>query len=170
MAIRLRLLTLAVLTLFLAPAFAEEKAEEFKSEAGRFSIVFPSKPEELKRSAITPAGMLDIYLFTAREEKKLYILGYLDYPEATVKELGPDAVLESNRDSFVETVKGKLLTDKKLTLDGNPGREFTVEAPNTKFQLREFLVRNRLYQVVAGAPDIEAPEVKRFQDSFKLLK
>jgi hypothetical protein len=169
-AIRIRLLALAALTLFLVPAFAEDKLEEFRSEAGRFSVMLPGKPMEQKLTAATPGGMVDIYLFTARGEKTLYRVSYLDYPGDSVKQQGAAAVLDSNRDSFVTTVKGRLVSDKKTTLDGHPGRDFTVETDKAKFRMREFLVGSRLYQALTGGPSLDTPEIQRFQDSFKPLK
>jgi hypothetical protein len=160
--------------LFAGAVCAEDKPapkwEEFKSEPGRFSVQLPGKPSEQVRTAKTSGGMVMLHFFTVQTDKVAYMVGYVDYPAATVQEQGPDTLLEGNRDSFIATVKGKLNLDKKITLDGNPGREITVETDQgPKFRLREFVVKERVYQVLARSSDLTQPEVARFEDSFKLL-
>lgn len=149
----------------------KEPKEPFTSETGRFSARFPAKPTEQKRTANTPAGLITAYLYVAPTPDMLFLVGYVDYPEATVKELGAEAILAEDRDTFVKTTQGKLTSDRKITLDGNPGREFKVEAGDkTQFLIREYLVQNRVYQVLSRAADLSRPEIKKFQDSFKVLK
>lgn len=151
---------------------AQDTPAEFKSEAGKFSILFPEKPAEQKRTADTPGGLIETHRYVAAKDGVQYLVSHVDYPAATVKEAGADAILEATRDSLTETVKGKLLSDKKATLDGNPGREFVIDNEKQHYRVRQFLVTNRLYQVVNAGPKekIATEPVEKFQASFKLLK
>ena len=160
-----------VLALISPAAMAQDAAAPFKSEAGRFSVLFPDKPMEQKQTSDTSGGKIDIFLFLVVKPTTVYLVGYGDYPEATLKQSSPAAMLEADRDGFVKAVSGKVTSEKKITFEGNPGLEFTVESPNqTYFLVREYMVKNRLYQVVTRGSDPKKPELKKFQDSFKLLK
>ena len=157
---------------------AQTEWKEFRSKEGGFEVLTPVTPAYRKQSSNTPAGTFDVHFFAASATPHTYVISYLDFPEAQINESGPAAVLEANRDSFVQGVRGKLAEDQKVSLDRHPGREFRVERPGDgqaagrEYRVRQYLVRNRLYQVIAVSPkaDSAPPELARFLDSFKLLK
>ncbi len=66
---------------------------------------------------------------------------------------------------------GKLTDQKKVTIDGNPGRDVTADAgANGRMKARVLLVKNRIYQlVVGGSPDaFSDKDIQKMFDSFKL--
>ena len=157
---------------------AQTEWKEFRSKEGGFTISTPVTPAYRKQTSTTPGGSFDVHFFAASAAPYTYVVSYLDFPEQQVSESGPAAVLEANRDSFVEGVRGKLAADQKISLERHPGREFRVEragdtqAAAREYRVRQYLVRNRLYQVITVSPREESapPELTRFLDSFKLLK
>jgi hypothetical protein len=158
----------ALLTAVLVSGVAAQAPMEFKSVAGKFSVKLPGTPEETKQ---TSQGV-DIFMYTLKKDPLFYIVGYGDYPQATIDQRGPEAMLDADRDSFVKAVKGKILSEKKVKLDGNPGRDIMIEGASANFQLREYLVGRRLYQIVSGGAKeaINSPANKSFHESFKLVK
>lgn len=142
-----------------------EKPKEFKPAKGGFSVRMPGTPKSQVNEGVT--------IHTAQKDSVLYIVGHGDYPEATIKAKGADGVLDADRDSFARSVNGKVVSEKKETLDGNPGRNIRISTDSgAHFQVREFLVGRRLFQVVTGGAKeaLESQAARDFHASFKLVK
>ncbi len=148
--------------------------QPFTSGAGGFTI---SMPDEQKSDVLpmnTPVGVIDLHLFTVDLDDSAYIVGYSDYPESLVRNSSADVMLDGARDGAVANVGGKLLNERRLTLQGYPGRELWIEAeaggqPGL-VQARIYLVGRRLYQVlVAGSTtQFSESDAEFFLDSFEL--
>ncbi len=163
---------LLVLGLAAAPGRAEDLAE-FHSDAGRFKVLMPGKPPvtELK----TPAGIM--HVVQVETKTGAYLAGWIDLPlDAADTAEKAQARLDRARDGMIASIKGKLLREKKITLeDKHPGRDLLadVSAPDQgRLRGRLFLVENRLYQViVVGTRGFtESEEADRVLDSFALTK
>ncbi len=159
-------------------ASAQTEWKEFRSKEGAFAVLAPVTPVYRKQTSTTPGGTFDIHFFAATAAPYTYAVSYLDFPQAQIEESGAAAVLEANRDSFAAGVRGKLAGDEKISLERHPGRAFRVERPGEapaagkEYRVRQYLVGNRLYQVIAVSPRAagSSPDLSRFLDSFKLLK
>jgi predicted Zn-dependent protease len=80
----------------------------------------------------------------------------------------PQTVLAKTRDG---AVKGKtLLSDKVISLNGVPGREFTAKDDNWNYTVRQYLQGKRLFQliIVSNAAN-PATQTSAFLNSFKIL-
>jgi hypothetical protein len=92
-----------------------------------------------------------------------------DYPEALLA-AGPKVLL----DGAVKGVgtRGKVTSDKEIKVEGNPGREIKVDVKGVPLHMRVFLVKNRMYQLMAAnkAGAVTEEDTKKFFDSFKLAK
>ncbi|HTE18315.1 MAG TPA: hypothetical protein VK689_08030 [Armatimonadota bacterium] len=173
MSVRLTVPLIVLALLGSAAGAAQNDWKEFSSTEGRFRVLLPGKPEMQKQSVDTALGPQDLYMHRAVAGPLSYVVIYTDNPEAALKERGGDQFLDDVRDGFIRSIRGKLLTEKKATLDSNTGNELLVEAPNgINVVSRLCLVKNRLYQLIAIGPKEEsaAPEVTWFFDSFKLVK
>jgi len=77
-------------------------------------------------------------------------------------------------DGAVSNVKGKLLTEKKIELDGFPGREVTVDFQNGQaiIMMKCFLVRNMMYilEIISETGKENNASSSHFYQSFKLKK
>ena len=162
---RNRIYAALVVMLFAAalPARAQE-AEwlKFAPTGGGFSILLPAptrEETEAKRDFTS-------HLFTTRNDRALYLVGYGDYaPNMT---LNPDGELMAVRDNFLRALQAHLVDSRSVTLAGHPGLEFTGENDRTSFKSRIYLVGNRVYQcaaVVLPSKD-DAANVDRFFSSF----
>ena len=151
-------------------------AKEFKSEAGRFSIMTPYALKESTQSVDTKAGKIDLHLFVADKGNKSYMVMYSDYPAEAVKASDPEKMLDGSRDGAVSNIHGQLISEAHIAFDGFPGRDLTISAKNEKGQamtlrIHYFLVENRLYQVLAiyTSDQENKAEIDGFLTSFKLI-
>jgi hypothetical protein len=163
----------AILVLGLVSATGRaEGLEEFTAEAGRFKVLLPGKPDvkEMK----TPAGAL--HVVQVRTKGGEYLASWIDLPlEAPDPAEKAQARLDRIRDGIVQQVKGKLVHDRKTTLDKHPGRDLEVETTEPEkgqMRARLYLVGTRLYQVVAAGSKewTGSEEADRVLDSFGLKK
>ena len=151
--------------LIAAAGVAQEGAREFKPANGGFSVMLPGTPKSQESDGVV--------VYTLQKDSLIYVVGYGDYDLNLIKQKGADAVLNADRDSFVKSVKGKIESQKKEALEGNPGLNVRISTPNgAHFLLREFLVGKRLFQVVTGGPKgtLDSEPSKKFHASFKLVK
>jgi hypothetical protein len=81
-------------------------------------------------------------------------------------------MLDAGRDEALGP-DGKLLTERKIILGSNPGREFDMEKLNGEafVKVRVWFVENRIYTLTAVGPSRERvlTNASRFLDSFKLI-
>jgi hypothetical protein len=150
--------------------------KEFRSQAGRFSVRLPGTPKEDKQAIDTAVGKIDMFLFVYEVSNDVaYLIMYNDYPEDVVAKADKTTMLDGARDGAVENVKGKLRSEKNVSISGSPGREIVVDtsdAPLSTIKSRMYLVKNRLYQVMAVVPKGKetSKDVDKFLDSFKLTQ
>jgi hypothetical protein len=146
----------------------------FASKEGNFTIAFPCTPVEERQRVKTATGQLDVVVLLSEDKDDTsYVVSYCDLPEADVKKGAEQKRLDFARDGAVSKARGKLRSEKGLTLAGYPGRELLIENESEQVvRLRLFIVRRRLYQVVAVGPGaVVAHRVGTFfLDSFHLSK
>ena len=157
-----------------APSTGEWK--EITSQEGGFTVSFPSTPKEMKHSQDTPFGKLELFALAAElpRNEGSYAVMYLSLPEAMAKQQGATELL-------LETIPQQLKASnaaakiigqpKKITQDGHPGRELTLEIPGQGVAVvRVYIVQDRMYQVIVGGSKdfISSKDAQRFLDSFHL--
>jgi hypothetical protein len=146
----------------------------FVPKGGGFSVLLPLTPTEHKQRLKTSAGPITVTLFIA-DEKKIectFVVGYSQYPEGSIGPRTAEKRLDNARDGAVASAKGKLKSEKVITLDGHPGRELEIESAKGMVRTRLVAVKNRLYQtmVVGSASLVRGKEAEHFLKSFKLSK
>ena len=157
---------LSVLLFFALPGCAQSTGQwiKFAPPGGGFSILLPAQPKEENESK----DNFTAHLFTAKNERAIYIVGYGDY--APSMRLNVDDELLALRDNFVRDFKAHLNNSRNITLTRSPGLEFTAESDQASFKCRVYLVGNRVYRfaaiVFAGKDDTE--NVNKFLNSFAL--
>lgn len=152
------------------PAPASMAWAEFVSKETNFSVLLPAQPA-LTESP-NPAGGMD-WLFTVFKFEINYMVraSYLPLSSKTLRK--PDELFEVITRNDVKSVSGQLLEEKPLTLQGFPGREVRFKTASGQIAIdRMYLVGSLLYRVdvLVSESMVDAPEVKRFLDSFKLLQ
>ncbi len=147
----------------------------FVSKEGGFSAAMPGTPKLQNQTVQTPIGPLEIHLYVLEGSDLAYFVTYNDYAADFVAKADPKALLTNGQNGAITTVKGKLIVEEEIELDGHPGRAFTFalpegDIPDGMGKARHFLVRNRHYQVmvVGTKAKIEDKATDKFLKSFKL--
>jgi hypothetical protein len=139
---------------------------EFTSKEGRFSVLMPKQPTVRKQTA---PGSVEVHMFLVEYTAVAY--GVL-YNDLAGKVTDPEKALDDGRAGAVRSSGGVLLTEKKISLDGYPGREIRIKTrDNIIYTARIYVVGQRFYQIIVTTPegmDISKP-MKKFMDSFKLI-
>jgi hypothetical protein len=171
---RFRFLALVLVGPILLVAAKDKDAwKQFVDKDGGFVVSMPGIP--LKQQVIrkTPVGPLRLVVFVGerKQEETAFIVSYCDFPELVLKNSSLDKRLDDARNRAVADAHGKLTGEKKVNLEGHPGRELSFEvAGGGVVHMRFYAVKDRLYQVlVAGSKNrMVARSGDRFLDSFRL--
>jgi hypothetical protein len=167
-----KLLTLAVLAL-MAVACQRFKWKEFTSTAGAFSVLLPGTPTEQTQRLNTQVGTIDVHLFILEQDNAQYLVAYNDYPDAMAQSANADKVLDGAREGVVANVRGRLVSEQRISLAAHPGRELHIKVPEglQAMRTRLFLVKQRLYQVgvLTADGETDTKDVNKYLESFKLL-
>ena len=138
------------------------------SEEGRFSVLLPELAKDQAETNNSAKGPYTTHLFVVRTTKGVYLVGWVDYDPSF--NFGVQSELEANRDNFVKGVQGTLLNTTRISLEGNPGLEFTAETPQMFYKSRVYIIGRRPYQLIAGSNKGQdnADNVARFFESFEV--
>lgn len=168
-------LLIALLLTVCLPA-CSSKPRECKSASGGFAVMTLAQLTETTQPLETQAGKVDLHLFSGQDGNTGYFVSYCDYPPDFAPPEKAEQMLDGARDGAVHNAKGKLIQETKITLMGHPGREVVIAARGedgraATIKGRLYMVKNRLYQVVAVAPSYQSnvEELDHFLQSFKLL-
>ena len=150
--------------------FEPPQLEEFVSEDGSFSIMLPGKPEFETQTVDTELGDINYYSYSIEVGGVGYVASYSDYPEEFIEASAAEQLLDGARDGSI--VGGTLTNEEIISINGYPGREFTVSFREGIFRTRLYLVNNRLYNIFVRIPKNRMKDVTGTDvlSSFKLLE
>jgi hypothetical protein len=150
---------------------AQDAWKEFVYTDKQMAFSMPTNPAESSQSSDTAIGKITIYEYQL--DKGSYALTVMmnDYPD-TILQVSPDKLLAAGRDGGMKNINGKVTSEKKITIDGNPGLEFQFESSTIFGKYRIYLVGTRLYQIssVSSVGSTLFPDTDRFLNSFRLVK
>ncbi|WAS86195.1 MULTISPECIES: hypothetical protein [unclassified Corallococcus] len=149
-----------------APAFKPYEAAE------GFTIDMPMEPQVSRRQVPLGSSTVNTAAFSVRtEDGTIYSVSTADYPERLVASRPPEALLNEGRDGIVKEVQGTLKEEEEITLDGYPGKAYTVSSPvHGAVKARNFLVGPRLYTLlVIYNPNHPNTTADAFLTSLKLV-
>jgi hypothetical protein len=164
---------LLLLTVVAPSSSAQLEWLEFGPKDGSFKVLLPGKPTEHKKSIKQDGNKVEVLLFevAAGPGSGKFVVGYSEFPEASIKPGTEDKRLDNARDGAVAGVKGKLLRQEMLFVHGHPGRELLIKIDDKSMVImRLYAVKNRLYQlVVVGSEElVTGRDAEKFLTSFKL--
>ena len=134
--------TVLMLMMGVSLALGVQKAAEwikYTSPEGRYSIALPAAPTTGSQESKSADGEKFMqYQASLDHDSGFFMVGYFDQ--------GPETVFNFDRarDGMVAAIKGTLLNESPITLEGNPGRELKIALASHG---TEFLVRARFYDV-----------------------
>jgi hypothetical protein len=167
--------TIPVLILFQAADGPLKDWKEFSPKEGGFRVLMPGEPTKKTRKLETPQGDAVIVTYSIQTRKAAFLVIRSDLPPK-VDVTDAKKLLDDARDKGVKNSGGTLRDEKEIELDGHPGREMTLELPDSKvkgggiYKTRIYLVGHAHLQVITLAPKSEAnlKEINAFLDSFRL--
>lgn len=151
---------------------------EFESDEGEFAVLMPRKPKVQRQKVPTAVGQIEVVIYMHDAGSKAYMVAFSDYPESLIQQKDPERMLSDGVKGAMRNIRGSKNYEKDITLGGYKGKEITFTVPSSsklrsggKGKARMFLVKNRLYQVLAlGLKSISEVEFDKFLDSFELYE
>ncbi len=167
--------TLLALVVLIATADPPEGWETVAPEKAGFTVQMPVNSYQTRQKVQSDDGNVEVVIVQSGLNKIAYMVTYVDVADSSAGT--PTALLEGTRDVVIASSKGRLISDKRITLKKNPGREFRASVPigdDKKagiMKARIYLVGHRVYQVMAIAPKDEAGSkaIEGFFASFKIV-
>ena len=146
----------------------------FAPDGGRFAVALPGTPTKSQQQVKTATGQLDVTVYVLETKQAVtYLVTHSDLPAADVKAGTEDRRLDFARDGAVTNARGKLRGEKRVELDGYPGRDLIIETDrDLVIRMRVYAVGRRLYQVSAVGPGalVHGRDTGLFLDSFRLVR
>ena len=152
--------------------------QEFKSEDGRYRVMFPAQPV----AGAAPLPVLGTDLELPGQQTKyqgmLFFVAQTEAPADVLAADDPDAFHQAWLDAAQAALKGRLISTTPLDLDGHVGQEYLMEVPDGLktpgggvLRVREYLVNERIYVAAqfGSKRDSMVSDVRKFLDSFQIL-
>lgn len=169
---------MSVMVLIPATLFAQDLAsatfEKFTSKDGKYTVMFPGKPQLQQQNAKTELGDIQVNMnIVAIGNDVAFIVGHNDYPDK-VKSADPAKLLEGARNGN-KGADGEIVTDEAIKFgpDKLPGRRFLIKKPGDMYMRNMIILKGtRLYQVMMiGKKDVvTSKESEKYYKSFELTK
>ncbi len=155
------------------PASADANASwsEYSYAADGFAVSAPQRPTVKKLVTQTAAGPVTSQVYSVDlGGNNAFMFSSTHYDQGLIAPRAMDA-LEGAKNGAVANVHGTLVSQQRISIDGNPGYELFIAASNYHVRVRIYVVGDYLYQLLAIAP-VDAPLPKdsdKFLGSFRLL-
>lgn len=133
---------------------------------GGFTVLMPGSVQEK-----TDESGTHMYIGQVSGKDQAYIISYTDLDPSKVNKANADKVLDNVRNGI--TQKNKLLSETRVSVDGHPARDLKVQTKDGYVMHDRVIIANsRMYQVlvVTSKNEANAPDVKKFINSFHLTK
>ncbi|HEV8147228.1 MAG TPA: hypothetical protein VGP79_12640 [Bryobacteraceae bacterium] len=152
---------------------AAQSWQRISNASGGFTVQMPGSPREYSKPTETRVGtcMMHTTLVEASGGREVFMISYGDYPSAANLR-GAEEVIAAARDGQVNSVEGRLISDRAVSIDGRPGRSIVgTTKDNMLFASRIFLDGHRLYQVIYVNQDGQMPQsATEFLNSFRITR
>jgi hypothetical protein len=169
-------LTILLLLFIASLSYAVQETAwiNYNSAEGRYNVSLPAQPKLSTRESATADGQKFLqYLAKVQQSDAIYLVGYFDRAPGTTFSA------DRARDGMVSAVKGSLVSEGTISLNGYPGRELKVVARSetTDYVLlaKFWVTESRVYVVQVVYPKSSESEAlstnaAKYFDSFQILK
>jgi len=104
------------------------------------TIEFPQKPK-LKDKIIRIKGKNFIFKqYKYRTKLEVFSVSYAPYPENIASSTSRNKILDAGVSGSVKNIQGEKLSESVFTINGYPGREYSVLGPNRKHILNNKVI------------------------------
>ncbi len=145
---------------------------EFSQPEYGFAVRLPGEPYKNRVKVNPNDSRLDLHLWMARGEGGLiYQAAFQQLLAAPNDEASVKILLDSFRDGMASGAEAKVINEKQISLDGNPGREFAMRDSDTNGVARIYLVGSRIYllNILNTSGNISSKIANEYFASFKAL-
>lgn len=142
------------------------------SEDGGYSLVFPGSPQEQKLTKDDGTFLANMYVLELDSGNVAFMSSHSDLPKDRLS-IAADTILEDAKKGAIANTKGTLESEKKVTVEGYPGRDIVIATPNGMLSyVRVVLAKGRLYQAMAvmTRDNGAKKDVPTYLNSFRLEK
>jgi len=174
----------AILGFVFLCSFAPAEWVKIQNAEGRFSILFPMKPEETERELETEIGKLKMKIFMYevgkyKDDNAVYGIIYSDYPDSLINSEFKDEIIDEFFENAIKgtvtNIKGTIVSQNKITYNNTyPGRSAKISFMDGQgiMNMQVFLVRNRAYILEVGCETKNDNNVssEKFFKSFALTE
>ena len=142
------------------------------SEDG-FSISMPEKPAKDDTTVPSATGPLTLRMYTLNKDYESYTTGFTEYPDIVFTSAETEDLINMAQEGALSDFDGEVSGQRKITVNGHPGREITGTSPsqNIGFTARVVIARPRMYMLIYTQYDKSkamSADGKRFFDSFQI--
>jgi hypothetical protein len=155
------------------PSIAD--AGPFVSPEGRFSMALPRQPHGYRPMPVfTPLATADGHYYDWDLKEGVFSAAYADFPGPIDSEMAGKILsdLRLRAEKRVTSYRGKVVAEKQITIDNNPGMELKIEFPNAYMVNRIYFVSRRMYDISAllvNQKRVYEAAASNVLDSFKIL-
>ncbi len=149
--------------------------QEYNSEDGSYAIMMPAKPANMTQTQQSMVGELDVHMMVAdMQDHGAFMVGHADYPE-DFSGVSADELLDMAAQGAVNSSEAKLLSKKRISLEGHPGLELELSLKKLKGRTvtRVYWVApRRIYIMFASAPSSPETDARlsTFLNSLRLRR
>jgi hypothetical protein len=138
-----------------------------------FTVTMPGTPSHDTQTTQSAVGPIPIHLYTLSAGYEGYMAGYSQYPETLFNLSKPEDVFDGAQNGVINNIKGQVVSQRSITMNGNPGREVvgTSSSTNLGFTMRLYIVKPKMFMLFYtqyGADKPMSADGKKFLDSFQL--
>ncbi len=136
-------------------------AAAFSPQGSGFSVQMPGTVKEQPDK--------NGHIFASQSDGRAYVASYADIRGVKASS---DQMLDNARNGMVANAHVKVISEKKITVDGHPGRDLQMVAKNGySMRFRIAIANSKLYQVGVVSEKADAsPEVEAFLDTFHIAQ
>ncbi len=143
----------------------------FTSKKDGYAVYLPGTPTLASRR-VPAMGQSMVNYASLRKPPLSYVIIPLKLP-GTLSAAKTNQFLDGMQRGFTQSSAAKLISSKKISLRGAPGREILVKVGANFMRARFFVKGSRSYQVVAISPQSGdakyLPQVTQVLNSFRIL-
>ncbi|HYX53019.1 MAG TPA: hypothetical protein VE783_06180 [Candidatus Limnocylindrales bacterium] len=144
--------------------------KQFLYEEDGFAISAPTEPGSRRGSATVGPGEVEQHFYSVSlgDDSGWMAIAYTLDPD---DKRSPEIILADKRDSALESVHGKLISEMPIVLEGYLGLQVELESEKYRARSRYYVVGRRMYELLSIAP-MDRPihrETDRFFRGFRLI-
>lgn len=143
--------------------------EEYAFESDGFALSAPSRFSMKEKPVVTAQGQLQMHLYNLElGDDRGVMINVTDYGQ---KQFGADS-LQTVKDEMARSANAKVLSERKISIDSNPGVEFEMGSESYRARARCYIVGSKLLVIIgfAGGGNLIPPGTSQIFDSLRLIR